>query len=158
MTAPPTSEPAAGGPKPPSRFLQGVARGLRRRCPNCGEGRLYKGYLSLRSPCETCGDDNDRYPSDDAAPYFTILLVGHLVVAPFLFFSFVHTAPLWIVLATVIPAILVVTLLALPYIKGAVIGAMWAMNFTRQSARFEVGPGKPPETPAPAPSADAGRT
>ena len=116
---------------------------MARPCPNCGKGRLYRGYLSLRSPCETCGADNDQYPSDDAAPYFTILLIGHLIIGPLLFFSFVRTAPLWLVLGTVIPAIAIVTLVALPYIKGAVIGAMWSMNFTRQNARFELSDGTP---------------
>ena len=140
-------EPPAAAPRTANRFLQGVSRGVRRLCPNCAKGRLYKGYLSLRSPCEACGNDNDRYPSDDAAPYFTILLVGHLVIGPFLFLSFVHTAPVWLVVGTMIPAILAVTLVALPFIKGAVIGAMWAMNFTRQGARFETSAAS--ETPQP---------
>ena len=131
-----TTDTDLNKPRSPNRFWLGMRRGLAGKCPNCGEGRLYLGYLKVLSPCTVCGNDNLQYPSDDAAPYFTILLIGHLVVAPFLFLSFVHTAPLWIVIGTTIPAILVITLVALPYIKGAVIGAMWSMDFTRKSTVF----------------------
>lgn len=152
MTAPERLDAKpADPPKSSGRMLLGLGRGVHLRCPNCGAGRLYQRYLSLRSPCEACGHDNSVYPSDDAAPYFTILLVGHLVVAPFLFLSFVHTAPIWLVLGTTIPVILTVTLVALPFIKGAVIGGMWAMDFTRQGARFELAAEPPPPAGEPDP-------
>src|SRR5271166_5703586 len=40
----------------------GLKRGLARRCPNCGKGQLLRGYLTIRSPCEVCGNDNSVYP------------------------------------------------------------------------------------------------
>ena len=55
----------------------GMKRGAALRCPNCGEGHLYRKYLKVQV-CEACGNDNTRYPADDAPPYFTILIVGHL--------------------------------------------------------------------------------
>jgi uncharacterized protein (DUF983 family) len=108
--------------------LQGLARGFRRRCPNCGEGRLFKGYLAVQPTCPACGHDNGQYRADDAAPYFTILVVGHLVIGPILIFPFILTAPLGLVLGTTLPALAVVTLALLPVIKGAVIGGLWAVR------------------------------
>jgi uncharacterized protein (DUF983 family) len=121
--APPTSSE-----KPPNRVLRGLGRGFRRRCPNCGVGRLFKGYLAVEPRCPACGHDNAQYRADDAAPYFTILAIGHLVIGPILIFPFILTAPIGLVLATTLPALAIVTLALLPVIKGAVIGALWAMR------------------------------
>ncbi len=97
------------------------------RCPNCGQGKLYRKYLKVQV-CPVCGNDNPRYPSDDAPPYFTILLVGHLVVAPLLFFKFIWQAPAALVVGTTLPALLLLILLVLPVVKGAVVGAQWALQ------------------------------
>jgi uncharacterized protein (DUF983 family) len=105
----------------------GMRRGARMRCPNCGQGALYRKYLKVQA-CPACGNDNTVYPSDDAPPYFTILIVGHLVVAPLLVFPFIWQAPTALVLATVLPALLALTMLFLPVVKGAVVGAQWALQ------------------------------
>lgn len=125
-----------------SRLAQGLGRGLRERCPQCGRGRLFRAYLKVDSPCKVCGHDNAQYPSDDAPPYFTILLMGHLVIGPMLFFRFIWTWPVQWVLLTTMPTIAVLTLVLLPRVKGAVIGAQWAIH------RIEgVVPGGPDEDP-----------
>ncbi len=103
----------------------GMRRGAMMRCPNCGEGHLYRAYLKVQA-CEACGNDNARYPADDAPPYFTILIVGHLVVAPLLFFPWIWQANTALVLATVLPALLALTLAFLPVVKGAVVGLQWS--------------------------------
>ena len=117
------SLPAAGK----RSVLLGMKRGMALRCPNCGEGRLYRKYLKVQA-CEACGHDNARYPADDAPPYFTILIVGHLIVAPLLFFPWIWQANIWLVLATVMPALLLATLAFLPVVKGAVVGVHWAIE------------------------------
>ena len=110
-----------------SRIFEGMARGLAFRCPNCGRGKLYRAYLKVQ-PCPACGHDNAQYPADDAGPYFTIILMGHLVVAPLLIFPFIWRAPTALVLATILPAVAVLTLLLLPRVKGAIIGLHWALR------------------------------
>ena len=37
--------------------LSPLKTGLRARCPRCGEGPVFKGYLSLRESCPKCGLD-----------------------------------------------------------------------------------------------------
>jgi len=112
-------------------FLTGLKRGFARRCPNCGQGRLFAGYLKVRTTCEGCGHENGRYPADDAPPYFTILIVGHVFIAPILLFDFIWTWPPLLVVGTVVPALGVVTLALLPFVKGAVVGAHWATGTVR---------------------------
>ncbi len=123
------SDPAAPASNP---ILAGLTRGLRRRCPNCEAGALFKGYVTVLSPCPACGHDNAQYRADDAGPYFTILLVGHLCIGPLLIFPFIWKSPIWLVLGTTLPLVMSLTLLLLPVVKGAVIGVQWGMKTGRQ--------------------------
>jgi uncharacterized protein (DUF983 family) len=111
-----------------SKLFTGLLRGFREHCPDCGKGSLFRRYLKVASPCAECGHDNAQYPADDAPPYFTILIVGHLVIAPMLLFRIIWTAPVEWVLAVTLPVIGALTLLLLPRVKGAVIGAHWAIH------------------------------
>jgi uncharacterized protein (DUF983 family) len=108
--------------------LTGLKRGARGRCPNCGHGKLFRSYLQIRSTCEVCAHDNAQYPADDAPPYFTILIVGHLVVAPLLVFRFIWTWPPGLVLAILLPMLTALILIFLPIVKGAVVGVLWALG------------------------------
>jgi uncharacterized protein (DUF983 family) len=111
--------------------LTGMKRGVLHRCPNCGEGRLYTRYLKVDIDCEVCGHDLARYPADDGPAYFTILIIGHLFVAPLLLFPFIwKMSPVLVVPLTVLP-LAGLTLLLLPRVKGAVIGALWAIALRR---------------------------
>jgi uncharacterized protein (DUF983 family) len=118
-----------------SRIITGVRRGLRQRCPQCGEGHLFSSFLKVKGSCEACGADNTAYPSDDAPPYLTLFLVGHLIL-PFMFWMDRAWAPaMWIMFAIWLPLISVVTLATLPFMKGATIGFAWATGVTRETAR-----------------------
>ena len=110
------------------RMREGVWRGVRGRCPACGEGELFRSYLKVEPTCRVCANDNGRYPADDAPAYLTILLVGHLVVAPLLAFPFIWKSPVWLVLLLTLPSLLALTLVLLPRIKGAVVGFHWAQG------------------------------
>jgi uncharacterized protein (DUF983 family) len=115
-----------------------MMRGLRGRCPHCGKGKLLYRYLKVEPVCQSCGHDLDRYPSDDGPAYFTVLLVGHLVIVPFLiiFSQWIWKANLWILIPGSLAAIAAITLLALPVIKGAVIGLTYALNVNRADAHL----------------------
>lgn len=109
-------------------FFQSFKRGLRGRCPHCGEGRLYWKYLKVQPRCESCGHDLARYPADDGPAYFTILIVGHLLVGPLLFFPIIWEAPaMYMVPGTLIP-LATLTLILLPRVKGAFIGVMYRLG------------------------------
>lgn len=114
-----------------SPMMIGLMRGLRHRCPECGEGRLYRSYLKVEPVCEACGHELGSYPADDGPAYFTILIVGHLVVAPLLFFPWIWEASPWITVPLTLASLATLTLLLLPRVKGAVIGALWAIRLRK---------------------------
>jgi uncharacterized protein (DUF983 family) len=115
----------------PPNLLVGVRRGVVRKCPACGQGPLFRGYLSVLPVCPACDNDNERYPSDDFAPYVTIFLVLHLLVP--ILFAADRTWDMSVTFETAmaLPIFLISTLIILPFVKGAVIGFAWARDVTR---------------------------
>ena len=109
-------------------FVQSMLRGLKGRCPACGEGRLFSRYLKVQPTCPHCELNLAKYPADDGPAYFTILIVGHLVVAPLLIFPVIWEAsPVIVLPATLIP-LAIVTLLLLHVTKGWFIGLLYALG------------------------------
>lgn len=106
-------------------FATAFGRGFCRRCPRCGRGRLVAGYLTMRGRCESCGLDFEPYRADDAPAYFTILIVGHFIVAGVLVVEQLFHPPSVVQMAIWLPMTLIATLLLLPFVKGAVIAAIW---------------------------------
>ncbi|MCC7267689.1 MAG: DUF983 domain-containing protein [Caulobacteraceae bacterium] len=111
-----------------------IFRGLKGKCPDCGEGRLFWRYLKVQPNCELCGHDLAQYPADDGPAYVTILVLGHLVVAPLLLFPFIWEAPVGLVLPVTLIPIAFMTLGLLPLIKGGFIGLLWALKVRREDA------------------------
>lgn len=109
-------------------FMTGFLRGLRHRCPECGEGHLFSRYLKIAPTCDACGHDLGAYKADDGPAYFTILLVGHLIVAPMFFFPFMWEASPWLIVPGALLGLTMVILLLLPRIKGAFVGALWSIR------------------------------
>ena len=122
-------------PRPVARSM---LRGLRGRCPCCGGAKLFYRYLKVEPVCQTCGHDLDRYPADDGPAYFTVLNVGHVVIIPFLILCapLIWKAPLWALVPAALTAVGVITLTALPIIKGAVVGLLYALDITRADGRL----------------------
>jgi uncharacterized protein (DUF983 family) len=122
--------------QPPTSFFRSVLRGLKGRCPHCAEGQLFWRYLKVEPRCQTCGHDLARYPADDGPAYFTILVVGHLIIAPALLFPFIWEAPPAIVLPTVLIPLGGATLALLHVVKGGFIGAMYALGVRDSDAKM----------------------
>jgi uncharacterized protein (DUF983 family) len=116
------------------RLLTGLRRGSARKCPACGKGQLFCGYLAVRRICPTCGNDNDQYPSDDFAPYVTIFLVLHLLTPILFLVDRTWEMAVGLEMTVAIPIFLAATLLLLPFAKGAVIGLAWAFGVVRNAA------------------------
>jgi uncharacterized protein (DUF983 family) len=102
-----------------------ISRGLRGRCPRCGEGRLFRGYLSLRSACEHCGLDYGFADAGDGPAVFVILIGGFIVVFAALMTEVVYQPPYWVHAALWLPLILIVTLAPLRLIKGLLIALQY---------------------------------
>jgi uncharacterized protein (DUF983 family) len=106
-----------------------LRRGFLERCPRCGEGRIFRAYLKVVDACPACGEDLSPQRADDAPPYVTMLIVGHVVVAGIL-----AAEDLWpdlpVLLGSILWALLAValSLVLLPRVKGALVGYQWAMR------------------------------
>jgi uncharacterized protein (DUF983 family) len=107
-------------------FGQLVGRGLKRHCPQCDAPTLFAGYLKVEATCAKCGADNGQHRVDDIASYATVLLVGHIIVAPLLAIPAFWYMPLWASMSVIMLLVGLATLAALPFIKGGVIGALRA--------------------------------
>ena len=111
----------------PARSLQqAMMRGLRSRCPNCGEGRLFRAYLKVVDRCAVCGTELFHQRADDAPPYFVILITGHIVVPAALLVETEFSPPLWLHALIWVPLTLGLALGLLQPVKGAIVGWQWA--------------------------------
>jgi uncharacterized protein (DUF983 family) len=89
---------------------------------------LFSSYLKVATTCSACAHETGLYRADDGPAYFTILIVGHVVIGPLFLLEFVRTWPVMSVFAVVIPTIIALTLLLLPRVKGAFVGVQWAVG------------------------------
>jgi uncharacterized protein (DUF983 family) len=103
------------------RLGSAISRGLRGRCPQCGEGRLFSGFLGLRPRCDKCGLDFDFADAGDGPAIFVILIGGFIVVFAALIVEVMYQPPYWVHAALWLPLILLVTLLPLRLLKGLLI-------------------------------------
>lgn len=102
--------------------------GFRLRCPACASAPLFRQYLKANDQCPRCATELHHHQADDAPPYFTIFIVGHLVVAGVLMLEQSQAPATWVHLSIWLPLTLVLTLWLLPRIKGALIGLQWALK------------------------------
>lgn len=102
-----------------------IARGLRGRCPRCGKGRLFQGFLTLRKSCESCGLDFNFADAGDGPAVFVILIGGAIVVFAALMTEVIYQPPYWVHAALWIPLILIVTLGPLRPLKGLLIALQY---------------------------------
>lgn len=119
-----TASPADGAPERSAR--RSMLRGFKQRCPKCGKGALYSRFLKVNLGCPTCGEELHHERSDDAAPYVTVAIVGHMAVAGLLILETAYHPPMWLQFALWLPLTAATALLLLPRIKGALVGLQWA--------------------------------
>ena len=103
-----------------------IRRGLSGQCPNCGTGRLFARYLKAVDRCAACGEPLGHIRSDDAAPWLTILVVGH-VIAPIVLAVEMETSwPMWVSMTLWPLLALTLAMAVLPRAKGLFVGLIWA--------------------------------
>ncbi|MBN9039760.1 MAG: hypothetical protein BGP05_22385 [Rhizobiales bacterium 62-47] len=105
-----------------------IKRGLRCRCPNCGEGKLFRAFLKVTEACPACGEDLHHHRADDLPAYLVIVIVGHIVVPIALSIETNFAPPVALQLAIYLPLTFAASLLLLQPVKGAVVGLQWAFR------------------------------
>jgi uncharacterized protein (DUF983 family) len=109
-------------------WKQAMTRGFLCRCPSCGQGRLFRTYLKTVDTCAHCGEDLHHQRADDAPPYFTMMIVAHLVIPAMVIIERIWQPAIWLQLSFWLPATLILTLALLPTVKGAIVGLQWALR------------------------------
>ena len=109
---------------------ESALRGIACKCPRCGKGSIYSGFLTLRPSCEACGLDFAFMDSGDGPAIFMIMIAGAIVVGAALIVEVKYQPPFWVHAALWLPLILAVTLWPLRAMKSLLI----ALQFHHKAA------------------------
>jgi uncharacterized protein (DUF983 family) len=111
-------------------LTESAMRGIACKCPRCGRGKLYAGFLTLRPKCESCGLDYTFIDSGDGPAIFIIMIAGAIVVAAALIVEVKYQPPFWLHAVLWLPLILATTLWPLRAMKSLLI----ALQFHHKAA------------------------
>jgi uncharacterized protein (DUF983 family) len=112
----------------PRDVAQALRRGSRCRCPACGSGRLFRAYLKVADACPDRCEAPLHQRADDAPAYFTIVIVGHVIVSGILALEKTMAPSTAVHLAIWLPLMSALTLGLLPPVKGALVALQWALR------------------------------
>jgi len=113
-----------------STVYQTALRGLACKCPRCGRGKLYAGFLTLAPRCGACGLDYAFIDTGDGPAIFIIMIAGAIVVAAALIVEVKYQPPFWLHAVLWLPLILATTLWPLRAMKSLLI----ALQFHHKAA------------------------
>ena len=115
-----------------------IWRGLRCKCPNCGEGDMFARYLKVADTCPSCGEDLFHHRADDGPAYLTILIVAHIIgFAIHFVWSAYRPEPLVMATAFTVGSV-ALSLFLLPRMKGMIVAIQWSRRmhgFGKPAAR-----------------------
>src|SRR4051812_36215743 len=103
-------------------------RGLRGRCPRCGQGKLFRAFLKVHDHCPGWGLDYTPHRAVDLPAYRVIVIVGHIVVPMILWIETDYSPSVALQLSIYLRLTLILSLLLLQPVKGAVVGVQWALR------------------------------
>lgn len=107
------------------RTLPPVLRGLLLRCPQCGQGEVFQGYLRFRDRCRACSADFKAADAGDGPAVFVILIVGAIVAPLLIVLQFGLDLPGWLALTLTMAAAIVLCLALLPPFKSVLFALQW---------------------------------
>jgi uncharacterized protein (DUF983 family) len=115
-------------------MLTAIGRGLLGRCPACGKSHLFNGFLRVVTACANCEAPLGLARADDAPPYLTILLTGHIVVPLMFIVDRASEPPTWVMSAIFLPLTFFLAVGLLRPIKGGTVGVMLTLNMLKSDA------------------------
>lgn len=95
------------------------------KCPHCGEGHLYKGFLKIADRCDHCDLDYAFADSGDGPAVFVIMIVGFLATGGVLYTEFAFEPPVWLHIVLWGPLTILLSLLFLYWLKGGLIAQQY---------------------------------
>jgi uncharacterized protein (DUF983 family) len=117
-----------------------ISAGLRCRCPNCGEGQVFRGFLTFKERCEACGADLTIADAGDGPAFFVMFLTLIFIVPAAMFVELAFSPPRWVHILIWPPVILIFCLLLLRPTKATMFALQWRHK-AGQAKLEEQGPG-----------------
>ena len=105
--------------------LSPFSTGLSGKCPRCGRGKLFSGYLTVAGACKSCGLSYAFADSGDGAAWFVMLFVCVVGVGSIVGVEIAYSPPLWVHLFIAIPVLVVLPLLLLRPVKAFLLCQQW---------------------------------
>lgn len=106
-------------------YVSPYVAGLKRRCPRCGKGALFAGFLTVRDSCPNCGLSYDFADAGDGPAVFVMLIVGFIVCGAALWLELKHSPPGWVHAVLWGPLILLLTGGLLPMLKALLVALQY---------------------------------
>ncbi len=111
-----------------------VIAGMKGRCPRCGEGRLFKGFIALDQSCSSCKLDYDFADAGDGPAVFIMMIVGFIVVGLAVYVEVHYRPPYWLHAMLWLPSIVILSAMLLRPLKGLLI----ALQFKHQAREGQI--------------------
>ncbi|WP_224406344.1 DUF983 domain-containing protein [Afifella sp. IM 167] len=111
-----------------------VTTGLRGRCPRCGKGGIFNGFLKLKKACPVCGLDLGFADSADGPAFFAMTFIGFLIAGAAVLVELAYSPPFWVHILLWPPAIIFFALILLRPLKGLAI----ALQFANKAKEGEI--------------------
>lgn len=105
--------------------LSPISTGLAGKCPRCGRGRLFAGYLTVAKSCASCGLSFDFADAGDGAAWFVMLFVCIVGVGSILGIEVAYAPPAWVHVLIAIPVLILLPLVLLRPVKGVLLCQQW---------------------------------
>jgi uncharacterized protein (DUF983 family) len=106
--------------------VEPISAGLRGRCPRCGEGKLFDGFIKPKAACSNCGLDYSFVDAGDGPVVFVILIAGFIFLGLALWMQVTYDPPLWLQFVLWIPLALIASLALMRMLKGVLITLQYA--------------------------------
>jgi uncharacterized protein (DUF983 family) len=105
-----------------------MMKGMRGKCPSCGETKLFVSGLKVQDKCNNCHEEFHHHRADDLPAYLNIFVVGHVVVALIMSALKYDIVSMWTGMFITIGITIVISILLMRPLKGMVVGLQWAMR------------------------------
>lgn len=114
--------------EPARSMTQAAKRGFSCKCPNCGEGKIFDGFLKIKDACDECSEDLFHHRADDLPAYLNIFVVGHVVIGAMMVFMTWKLLGMWATMFATIFLCIAAAFVMMRPLKGMVVGIQWALR------------------------------
>jgi uncharacterized protein (DUF983 family) len=108
--------------------LSPVSTGIKGKCPRCGRGRLFDGYLTVAKSCSSCGLDFSFADGGDGAAWIVLLIAGVFGVGSILGIEVAYSPAWWVHVLIAIPFLIIMPMILLRPVKGMLLCQQWKTN------------------------------